>query len=329
MIIDLERFIAANKPHWIELDKLLQRLETEPGAKPDYDTARRLHYLYERASADLSRITTFSAEPETRTYLSALVARAYADIYETRRRGNRISPWRFLAHDFPRTFRRHIGAFALALALTLVGSGFGAFALAVDPEAKQVIMPFPGLEGEPGERVKKEESDINRKLENHHSMFSAELMTHNTRVAFFTLALGVTWGLGSVLMLFYNGVILGAVAFDYIRAGYTTFLLGWLMPHGVVEIPAILVAGQAAFVLAGALIGRGDRKPRGERLRAATPAIVTLALGTAVMLVWAGIVESFVSQYHQPVLPYAVKIAFGCVELVALAAYFALAGAKE
>ena len=51
-------------------------------------------------------------------------------------------------------------------------------------------------------------------------------------------------------MLFYNGVILGAVAVDYVRAGETKFLLGWLMPHGVIEIPAILIAGQAGFMLA-------------------------------------------------------------------------------
>ena len=43
----------------------------------------------------------------------------------------------------------------------------------------------------------------------------------------------MTWGVGTIIMLFYNGVILGAVAVDYIRAGQTKFLLGWLMPHGV------------------------------------------------------------------------------------------------
>jgi uncharacterized membrane protein SpoIIM required for sporulation len=190
-------------------------------------------------------------------------------------------------------------------------------------------MPFAGLESDPGERVHREESGQNQSLRGHRSTFSAELMTHNMRVAFFTLALGITWGVGSVLMLFYNGVIVGAVAFDYVRAGYTTFLLGWLMPHGVVEIPAILVAGQASFVLAGALLGRGDRRPRRERLREATPAVVTLAGGAAVMLVWAGIVESFISQYHRPVLPYEAKIAFGLVELLMLVAFLGFSGRKD
>jgi uncharacterized membrane protein SpoIIM required for sporulation len=72
------------------------------------------------------------------------------------------------------------------------------------------------------------------------------------------------------IMLFYNGVILGAVSVDYIHAGQTKFLMGWLMPHGVIEIPAILIAGQAGLLLALALIGRGTRAPLAARLREIT-----------------------------------------------------------
>jgi hypothetical protein len=54
-----------------------------------------------------------------------------------------------------------------------------------------------------------------------------------------------------------------------------------------------------------------------------------MAGGASVLLVWAGIVESFFSQYHEPVLPYAVKIAFGSVELFALFFFLMRAGAAE
>ena len=64
----------------------------------------------------------------------------------------------------------------------------------------------------------------------------------------------MTWGVGTFIMLFYNGVALGAIVVDYIRDGQTKFLLGWLLPHGVVEIPAILIAGQAGLILAFALV---------------------------------------------------------------------------
>ena len=72
------------------------------------------------------------------------------------------------------------------------------------------------------------------------------------------MATGITWGAGTLILLFYNGVILGAVAADYIAGGQGVFLAGWLLPHGSIEIPAILLGGQAGFILAGALIGWGE-----------------------------------------------------------------------
>jgi uncharacterized membrane protein SpoIIM required for sporulation len=154
-------------------------------------------------------------------------------------------------------------------------------------------------------------------------------MTHNTKVAIFTLALGMTWGIGTLIMLFYNGVILGAVAIDYILAGETSFLLGWLLPHGAVEIPAILLAGQAGIVLAGALIGWGKPISLRNRLRKISSDLVTLIFGVALMLIWAGIIEAFFSQYHEPVMPYHIKIAFGVFELMILALFLGRAGRKK
>ena len=94
----------------------------------------------------------------------------------------------------------------------------------------------------------------------------------------------------------------------------------------MVEIPAILVAGQAGLLLAGALIGWGKRIPLRSRLRSISPDVMNLTFGFAAMLVWAGIVEAFLSQYHEPVIPYSAKIAFGAFELVLLTFYLTRSG---
>jgi uncharacterized membrane protein SpoIIM required for sporulation len=141
---------------------------------------------------------------------------------------------------------------------------------------------------------------------------------HNTQVTLNAMALGLSAGVGTLVLMFYNGVILGAVALDYVSAGQSVFLAGWLLPHGSVEIPAMLIGGQAGFVLAGALIGRRERKPLRARLRAAAPDVATLCGGAALLLVWAGLIESFLSQHHEPAVPYMAKIAFGAAQLVAV-----------
>jgi uncharacterized membrane protein SpoIIM required for sporulation len=229
----------------------------------------------------------------------------------------------------PQTFRRHIRAFWLSLAITIAGCAFGGFAIAFDPESKPVLMPFSHLQGDPSERVAREESATEDRLAGSKTSFSAMLMTHNTRVSIFTMAMGMTWGVGTIISLFYNGVILGAVAVDYIHAGQTKFLLGWLLPHGVIEIPSILIAGQAGLMLAGALIGRGKRDSLRTRLRELSPDLVTLIFGVGVLLVWAGFIEAFLSQYHEPVIPYDVKIGFGLIELILLIFFLSRSGRKN
>jgi uncharacterized membrane protein SpoIIM required for sporulation len=329
VIIDLQRFIANERPSWLELERRLNHLEAEPNTAMSLEQLQNFHQLYERTAADLAKITTFSSEPEIRRYLENLVSRAYGEIHETREKQRRIFPLQWFLHTLPQTFRRHVGAFYLSLAITIAGCIFGGGAIAFDPDSKAVLMPFPGLMQDPVKRVHEEENAKEDRLQGFKSTFSAELMTHNIQVSIFTLALGMTWGIGTIIMLFYNGVILGAVAVDYIRAGETKFLLGWLMPHGVIEIPAILIAGQAGLILAVALIGRGSRLPFRARLRAISQDLTTLIFGVGILLVWAGFIEAFLSQYHEPVVPYEAKIAFGCIELILLILFLSRSGKKR
>lgn len=328
MIIDLQRFIETERPFWTELESMLDRMEGDPTQRLPLEKVRHFHYLYERASADLAKIMTFAAEPELRRYLENLVARAYGEIHETRSRQHRLAPGTWLFQTLPQTFRRHVRAFWLAVGITLLGCAFGGLAVAFDPEAKTAILPamFANHLGDPSERVAREESATSDRTAGGKSSFSAFLMQNNIKVSILALALGMTFGVGTFVVLFFNGVILGVVAVDYILAGHTVFLLGWLLPHGVIEIPAILISSQAGLVLAGALIGRGQRATLATRLRAISNDLVTLITGVALMLVWAGLVEAFFSQYHYPVLPYAVKIAFGSLELFALVLFLARAG---
>ncbi|MDF9826608.1 putative membrane protein SpoIIM required for sporulation [Ereboglobus sp. PH5-5] len=332
MIVNLDKFIETERPKWERLDKILNRMANDPWRRPPLEEVREMEHLYQRASADLARLATFSAEPETRAYLENLVARGYAEIHGGAG-GRSVEHWRpgkWFAVTLPGVFRKRIRAFWFALALMLGGAVFGGFAVALDPDAKQVLMPFSHLLGDPAERVAKEESgeDYNR-LDGSKGTFAGYLMTHNIRVTLLVMALGMTWGAGTLVLLFYNGVILGAVVADYVLAGQTTFLFGWLLPHGMIEIPAILVGGQAGFVLAGALIGRGQSKGLAMRLRAAAPDVVTLCAGAALMLVWAGVVEAFISQYHAPVLPYWVKIGLGVIEGAVLLWYLGFCGRKK
>jgi uncharacterized membrane protein SpoIIM required for sporulation len=327
VILDLPRFVAAESQYWDELKKLLNSMDEDSSRRLSIAEVERFHYLYERCSADLAKLDEFSG-PGTRQYLEAIVARAYAHVQDTPERHGRWSFKKWILETLPETFRRRIAQFWLAVAITLVGVLFGAGAVVGDPEAKAVVMPFSGLMERPSERVAREEHVEKDRLQGHKATFSASLMTHNIQVSIFSFALGLTWGIGTILLLFYNGVILGAVAADYIADGQIVFLFGWLLPHGSIEIPAILIASQSGLVLANALVGWRRGSQRRDRLRAVGRDLLTLAFGAALLLVWAGVMEAFLSQYHQPVIPYALKIALGLLELMGLIAYLGWTGRK-
>lgn len=315
MILDVEKFVEREQVYWDELKNMLDALERR-SAPLTVMQLKRLYYLYDRVSGGLVKLSTFSGEPQLRAYLESLVSRTYCYIHTEKRRFSfRRLNFANFTQAFPRVFRRNIVAFYISCAVAMGGAVFGGLAIALDSQAKDAIIPaqFSYLKQSPAARVKAEEQGKgSKKISQVHSTFAAYLMANNIKVSIACLALGLTFGIGSMLMIFYNGLLLGAIFTEYCLGGETIFLLGWLMPHGVIEIPAFIIAGQAGVILGNCLL-----KPGGSRknaLRAKTYDLAVLICGIAVLLVWAGIVESFMSQYHEPIIPYWFKIAFGTVE---------------
>jgi len=327
MIFDVERFISQSKANWEALEKMLERIHNLGFKSFDFDEINRFYYLYHQTSSDLNRIQTFSSETELIDYLEGLVSRAYAEIYSIQRRKWRLQFKNFYLVSFPIVFRKHLKLFYLALITMLVGAFLGGAAIMLDPQAKDILIQFSHLEGSPYERVLKEEKGRNRALDNQKVAFSSYLITHNIKVSLFALALGITFGFGTLIILFYNGIILGAVVADYFRFGVGTFAAGWLLPHGAFEIWAILIAGQIGFLIAKSLLQSGRYSPL-TQLSMTGKEILTLFFGLSSLLVWAGLVEAFFSQYHQPIIPYQFKIAFGLIEILFLIYYFGFMGIR-
>ena len=259
MIIDLQKFVSSERPIWSELEGVLHRIEMQPNRTLPLDELQRFHYLYERTAADLGRINTFASEPETRRYLEHLVARAYGEIHETRESRHRFSPGKWFLRTVPQTFRRHIRAFWLSVGITIAGCLFGGGAIAFDPESKETLMPFSHLMMDPAERVAMEEKAEKDRMSGSKASFSTHLMTHNTKVAINTMALGMTWGIGTVIVLFFNGIILGAVALDYILAGGLAVRdLNRRLKLAVPESEAYTTVGGFLMTEAGHLLKPGE-----------------------------------------------------------------------
>jgi uncharacterized membrane protein SpoIIM required for sporulation len=329
VILDVEKFIARERVCWDELSDLLTLQDNQPDRRPPLEEAKRFYYLYQRTSSDLVKLKTFAGEAETTRFLERLVARAYSRLHEDGGETVRFRPWHWLTRIFPATFRRHWIAFALSCGTFWLGAAFGAAALKLDYETKSDFIPpqFSHLNEKPSKRVEREEKQDFDAFQGRHA-FSAQLMTHNTKVTILTMVTGFLWGVFTFILLFYNGILIGVVVYDYLLDGQGVFLSAWLLPHGSFELPAIFIGGQAGLVIARTMFGWGTNLRLRERFARIRGDLLTLIGGAAVLLVWAGIVESFLSQYHDPRF-YPWKIGFGAVQLTGLILYLAVCGRRS
>src|SRR5262249_19047722 len=172
-----------------------------------------------------------------------LVARCYLVIY-ARTRVDLRGFLRHLVFGFPATFRRHLAYFLFAVALMACGTVFGFLASYFDADvARAYLLPnMPMIQpGQDGPALST--GDL--------AGFSSFLFTHNVGVTLTAFALGITLGLGTAWLMFYNGVMMGALGAVFYEADQMRAFATGILPHGVVEIPAALLGGAAGFGLAG------------------------------------------------------------------------------
>lgn len=321
---DVNRFMRARAPVWDELERLLVRVDHQGLKSLDLAEARRFGRLYRTVSSDLVRARTELVDASVVDYLNDLVARSYAHIYAgSGKRGRRLL--RFYTRDFPRLFRREIRAIGLSTAVLMAGAVLGAAFTAVDPDSLGVLIPDQHQVHTPGERVAEEE-ETGGLTDGHSAVaFSSFLFTHNIKVTFLVFALGITFGVGTVAVLFYNGVPLGALAMQYHMEGHGLFFWAWILPHGIPELTVVFIAGGAGLVLARGILVPGRLRRRDAIVREARTA-AKLVVGGMPLLVLAGLIEGTISQMHEPVIPYAVKLVFAILVGVGVYAYLFLAG---
>ncbi|KIL38051.1 membrane protein [Gordoniibacillus kamchatkensis] len=308
--MELTRFIKANKPLWSELEQLLQRFGSRRGRLQSSDIDR-LAELYQAASSHLSSVRDAKGAGETAVYLNHLVSRAHHALYqETGRSGAQLRD--FFGRTFPDMLRRRQTFIAAALLLFLIGALSGFLAVRIDPLNAHVILP-----GNMASSVDPSQTDKPR--DNLHSpIVSTLIMSNNIRVAVLAFIGGVTLGAGTVYLLLTNGLLLGALAAVFFQVGRSYVFWAYILPHGIIELTAIFIAGGAGMYMGYRFLVPGPFPRRRQFLRSAKES-VQLLMGTVPLFVIAGIIEGYITP---STMPLAAKYAVAGVTLLLVAAYY-------
>lgn len=308
--MDLARFVDSRRSRWAQLESLLARAEKDSIAKLSLGDARSLSRLYRSASGDLLWVRARGASADVADYLNDLVARAYALTYPPER-PRLAHVLRFIGRGFPLRIRAELRSVIAAILLTAAGGIFGAAGMRFDVNAREYLIPAQHQRIDPIQRARSEQTHSVASADEQ-AAFASFLFTHNISVAFLCFALGLTAGVGTAVMLFVNGLLLGALAQEYASKGLAGWFWAWILPHGIPELTAICIAGAGGFVLSRALIAPGGLSRRQALRREANQAL-ELLLGSMLLFVVAGLVEGTISQIHPPRLSVAFKIGFALV----------------
>ena len=278
-----------------------------------HDEVRELALLYRQAAADLSTAREDPHGAALTRYLNELLGRAHNLVYADAARTRRTGVIRFLADGFPQAFRRTLPYSVAALALFLAGSAAGVLLAALDPGFHRFI-----LNGQMMDTISR------REMWTHGIVAvkpyaSTAIMTNNIGVSLAACATGMLAGLGPIYMMLFNGLLIGVVGSACYGAGMSLGLWSFVAPHGVLELPAIFIAGGAGLVLGKGVVFPGTL-PRRDSIAEAGAEAIRLLLGALPLLVIAGIVEGFVSPTSAPV---AAKFAIAVSLFVLLVLYLA------
>jgi len=280
-------WLDKRKPHWDRLEELLG-LTSRSGLRAlSRGELQELSLLYRQTAADLAAIREDPSSPHFARYLNQLLARAHNTIYAGRR-GSPLAVVRFFARTYPAVFRHNLRHCLAAIAIFLVSAVVGAALTWQDPDFKVKILGPQMVE------------TIERHEMWTHSILavkplaSSAIMTNNMSVAFTTFALGITAGLGTIYMMVLNGLMLGVIATACAMSDMSLALWSFVLPHGVLELPAIFMSAGAGLRLAHGLLFPGTL-PRSVSLARAGGEATRLLLGSVPILILAGVIEAFVS----------------------------------
>lgn len=283
--MNLDRFVHSRQPSWEELGELVSRAGRRP-ERLGADGVLRLGALYRGAAADLALARrSFPRDPVV-ARLERLVGNARHLVYDTPPR--RTSVVRFFSREYWHLVAsRPLPLLVAALLLFGPAALAGGWALN-DPGAAVGLVPE-----EYRAVTEPRDTDLGLSAEQQ-AAFSSAIFTNNIQVTFLAFAGGVAAGLVTAAVLVYNGMLLGVLAGLTAGAGTARIFAELVVPHGVLELSCIVVAGAAGLRLGWALVEPG-RRTRKESMVREGRAAVALVLGTAPCLVLAGLVEGFVT----------------------------------
>jgi uncharacterized membrane protein SpoIIM required for sporulation len=277
------RFIKKNVDKWNEY----QHEETKD---PD-ELADRFVTLLD----DLSYAKTFYPKSKVTRWINGLAANIYQSIYQNKKQ-NISRVIFFWKYELPLLFRKYHKVFLFTFLLFVSFVFIGVISSTNDPEFARQFFNHkvqPGYYDETISSIQKGDPFGVYKDSNPFSMF-VRIAYNNISVAFKTVIFGVLFGIGTILFMWTNGLMLGCFQYIFFSQGlgWQSVLVIWI--HGTIEISSIVIASCAGIILGTGWLFPGTYTRKESFLRAAKDAI-KICVSLIPFFIIAAFFESYVT----------------------------------
>ncbi len=308
----VDAFVATRSQRWAELEAMLQR--SKRGRLRDIPAAdlERFGALSREAASDLAIVRRDFPDDGVATYLNDLCARAHPLLY----RSPPLRPRdfvRWFTVGIPRAFRARRVYVLISLGLLLAGAIAGWLAVDLRPDLRASLIPQSGFDQLARGQVSALPSA---------PLLGTVIITNNIKVAAVCFLGGALAGLPTLFILAANGWMLGTIAAAVHQGGYDLAFWSLIVPHGVLELSIIVIAGATGLYVGDAILRPGLLR-RGEAFSRAALGSLGLAAGSASLLVISGLLEAYVSP---SALPAWAKLLIGAAVGAALYSWLLLTG---
>ncbi len=314
---------------WLELESLVKKVEKSGLNSLTALELSRLPVLYRSALSSLSVARSISLDNHLLVYLESLVRRSYLVVYGVRDTMHRMCR-RFFLSLLPQTIRLYRWATILAAAFFFSGIAAGYMTVQRDSDAFYAIVPPTLQEGRgPASSTEKLREALyygkDKGVIEYLWAFATFLFTHNAQIGILSFSIGVVAGVPVFYLLFTNGEMLGAFASVYHQHGLSLEFWGWILPHGVTEMGAMVLCGAAGLMLAFGFISPG-RRTRLQSLVLVGRTAGRIVVGALFMFFIAALIEGL---FRQLVHDTAARYAMACATVALWTAYFGFVGRGE
>lgn len=276
-------FIKQNSERW-------KQYENSPTRDPDEIAERFINI-----TDDLAYAKTFFPKSKTTAYLNSLAAGFHQSIYKNKKeKTSRILKfWRL---ELPLLFRVYHKQLLYSFIFFMVFFFIGILSAKYDHNFVRLIMGDDYVNMTAANIAKGDPFGV-YKSEGSGQMFIM-IASNNLYVTVREFLAGIIFSIGTLIMLFQNGVMLGSFEYLFISRGMGIQSVLVVFIHGTLEISSLIIVGGAGLVFGNSIIFPKTYNRMASFKRGALDGM-KITVGILPVIVVAAVFESFVTRHTE------------------------------